>query len=419
MQESKHGALRLEGAHWLTSEEAQAVFAAVSAGGYEARAVGGAVRNALLGEAVKDVDFATTAKPEDVIRLASKAGLKPVPTGLEHGTITLVVNHTPFEVTTLRRDIETFGRHARVTFTTDWTEDAQRRDFTINALYCDAAGLIHDPLGGLGDIKGRHVRFIGSPADRIREDYLRILRFFRFTAQYANGVPNPEGLAACRNLKDGLKQLSGERVRAEMLRLLASPAAAKVAAHMDETGILSSLFGADCHASSLARTVGIEAELQRPADPLLRLGTLALTGPGHALHLKDQLKLSSLEYERLAGMAINDPAFDPACPELEARAFIYRHGALRFADAMIFAWARSGVPVSDAARRQRLGLAGTFKPPELPVRGSDVLALGVPAGPLVGRIISGFEEWWIANGFPNDPGILTAELRRRALVTKS
>jgi poly(A) polymerase len=419
MRDSEQGAVRLSDAHWLNSDEAQAIFAAIASGGFEARAVGGAVRNALLNEAVKDVDFATTATPEDVMRLTEQAGLRPVPTGLEHGTITVVVNHTPFEVTTLRRDIETFGRHARVTYTTDWAEDAQRRDFTINALYCDSTGLIHDPLGGLPDIRNRQVRFIGNAADRIREDYLRILRFFRFTAQYANGVPNAESLSACRALKGGLKQLSGERIRAELLRLLIAKAAAKIVVLMDEADILSELFGAECHSGSLARTIEIETALQRPADSLLRLGALTLTGPGAALQLKERLKLSSQEYDRLAGMALNDPAFDPGRPENEARAFIYRHGAERFEDGMIFTWARSDAPISDKDRRDRLALASTFKPPELPVRGSDVLALGVPPGPDVGRIISGFEEWWIANDFPGDPALLAAELRRRALVTKS
>src|SRR5262245_8517383 len=171
----------LAGANWLVSSETQAVLGAIAAGGFEGRVVGGAVRNALLGEPVKDVDVATTAVPQDVIRLAEAAGLRAVPTGVEHGTVTVITGHSPFEVTTLRRDVETFGRHARVAFTTDGTEDARRRDFTINALYCDADGTVHDPLAGYADLVARRVRFIGDPHDRIREDYLRILRFFRFT----------------------------------------------------------------------------------------------------------------------------------------------------------------------------------------------------------------------------------------------
>ena len=174
----------LADAEWLTRPQARAVFVALTAEGAEARAVGGAVRNALMGSPVKDVDIATTALPDEVMRLAERAGLHPVPTGIEHGTVTVVADKVPFEVTTLRRDIETFGRHAKVTFATDWREDAMRRDFTMNALYCDADGTVHDPLGGYGDLQAKRVRFIGNARQRIREDYLRILRFFRFGAQY-------------------------------------------------------------------------------------------------------------------------------------------------------------------------------------------------------------------------------------------
>lgn len=418
MEDPRRGLVSLADANWLRNAETQAVFAALSAGGFEARAVGGAVRNALLGESIKDIDFATTAEPADVIRLVENAGLKPIPTGLEHGTITVVVNHVPFEVTTLRRDIETFGRHARVTFTTDWAEDARRRDFTINALYCDAAGHIHDPLGGITDIKNRHVRFIGHPQDRIREDYLRILRFFRFTAQYTAGVPDKAGLAACQELAAGLVSLSGERIRNELLRLLAAPHATTVVETMEEAGLLWPLLGAPCSPSTLARAAAIERALERPADPLFRLGALTLAGPGAALGLREKLKLSSQEFERLAAMALPDPAFDPERPRQSAEAFIYRYGAQRFDDGACLAWARSSASTSDEARLARVRFAGSFKAPELPVRGSDVLALGVPAGPLVGRIISGFEDWWIENGFPMEPQQLAEELRRRVLVTK-
>ena len=218
----------LSQADWLSRPATQAVFAALTAHGAEARAVGGAVRNALMGTPVKDVDIATTALPADVMRLATQAGLHAVPTGFEHGTVTVVAQHVPFEVTTLRRDIETFGRHARVTFTTDWTEDARRRDFTMNALYCSADGTVHDPLDGYADVLARRVRFIGDARERIREDFLRTLRFFRFVAEYGNGAPpDPEGLAAAIAEKAGLSGLSGERIRAELLLLLAVPVRSK------------------------------------------------------------------------------------------------------------------------------------------------------------------------------------------------
>ncbi len=250
---------------------------ALEAGGAQARIVGGAVRNALLGEPVRDIDIATTAEPVDVVRLAVAAGLKAVPTGLEHGTVTVIVHRTPFEVTTLRRDVETFGRHARVAFTTDWGEDARRRDFTINALYCDAAGTVHDPLGGYGDIAGRRVGFIGDAHERIREDYLRILRFFRFCAEYAQGAPDAAGLAAAIELRSGLDQLSGERIRAELLRLLAAPRAVETAVVMEEAGILDHALDARLPRSVdvLGRVAEIEAALGRDGDPVLRLGALA------------------------------------------------------------------------------------------------------------------------------------------------
>ncbi len=234
----------LRQAEWLRRPATVAVFAALTAKGAEARAVGGAVRNTLMGTPVKDVDIATTALPADVMRLAAEAGLHSVPTGFEHGTVTVVAQHVPYEVTTLRRDIETFGRHARVTFTTDWAEDARRRDFTMNALYCSADGVVHDPLGGYDDLSARRVRFIGDARARIREDYLRTLRFFRFLAQYGNGAaPDPEGLAAAIAEKAGLAGLSGERIRAELLLLLAAPGAVEAVRAMREATLLEPVLG--------------------------------------------------------------------------------------------------------------------------------------------------------------------------------
>jgi tRNA nucleotidyltransferase/poly(A) polymerase len=210
----------LKDAAWLQQPETQRVFAALAVPGVETRAVGGAVRNTLLGLPTAEVDFATTALPEKVIALARSADLKAVPTGIEHGTVTLVANGVPFEVTTLRRDVETFGRHAIVAFTEDWAEDARRRDFTLNALYASSDGEVFDPLGGYADLVAGRVRFIGDAEARIKEDYLRILRFFRFNAYYGKGPLDADGLAACVALRDGLAQLSAERVAGEMMILL-------------------------------------------------------------------------------------------------------------------------------------------------------------------------------------------------------
>lgn len=409
----------LAGAEWLARPATRAVMSALEKNGAQARVVGGAVRNALLGAPVKDIDIATTAKPDEVLRLAAAAGLKAVPTGLAHGTVTVVAEHVPFEVTTLRRDVETFGRHARVAFTADWALDASRRDFTINALYCDAGGTVHDPLGGYGDIRQRRVRFIGKAEDRIREDYLRILRFFRFTAEYADGTPDPAGLAACVALSAGLDQLSGERVRAEMLRLLAARRAARTTALMTDAGLAAHVLLEPPQLPLFQRVVEIEQALAKPPDPLLRLAALAGAHPGFALKLRQRLKLSNQEYERLARMAMPDRGFDPSAPEHEAKTLLYRHGAEAYSDGAILAWARSDDPPGDARRRHRFALPARWQVPELPIRGSDVIALGVPAGPEVGRVIADFEDWWIGAGFPSVGPQLALALRRLALVTKA
>lgn len=399
----------LNGAPWLESAGTRAVIGAMERGGFAARVVGGAVRNALVGAPVKDVDIATTALPQDVIRLAAAAGLGAVPTGLEHGTVTVIASHQPIEVTTLRRDIETFGRHARVTFTTDWAEDAARRDFTLNALYCDADGTVHDPLGAYPDLVARRVRFIGKAEDRIREDYLRILRFFRFTATYAEGPPDAAGLAASVALAPGLAQLSAERVRAELLRLLGAPRAVEVVAVMADAGLIQALIGDRGDVALLGRLAAIEAALGRDADPLLRLGALA--GGGRALTaLGALLRLSNAESERLARLALPDPAFDPATDEREARAFLYRFGVEAFRDGVLFAWARSAAAPDDSRWRGRFVLPNRWKVPTLPVRGADLLERGLAEGPAIGRVVRAFEDWWIAEDFPHDEARLAHAL---------
>jgi poly(A) polymerase len=402
-------------ATWLTEPATRTVFAALVSEGAEARAVGGAVRNALMGTLVKDIDIATTALPNEVMRLAKKAGLHAVPTGIEHGTVTVVAHHRPFEVTTLRRDIETFGRHARVTFTSDWREDALRRDFTMNALYCSADGTVHDPIGGYGDLSARRVRFIGDAHARIREDYLRILRFFRFSAQYGNGVPDAEGLAAAIAEKAGLTDLSGERVRAEFLLLLAAPAAVEALRIMNEAGILNPWIERPANVERLARLADIEAALRREPDPLLRLA--ALVGDkelGAPTRLQSRLRLSAAETAQLARAGVHDPALDPGSNERDAQAFIYRNCAQAFIDGALMAWARSNDPPDDAKRSWHLGLPQRWRAPELPVRGADVIKLGIPAGPQIGRVIAAFEDWWIAHDFPADRQHARAKLRELA-----
>jgi poly(A) polymerase len=399
----------LAGAPWLEASATRAVLDAIAHGGFEARIVGGAVRNALLGSAVKDIDIATTALPQDVIRLAAAAGLGAVPTGVSHGTVTVIADHQPFEVTTLRRDIETFGRQARVTFTTDWAEDAARRDFTLNALYCDADGTVYDPVGGYPDLVERRVRFIGDARERIREDYLRILRFFRFTAAYAEGAPDADGLAASVALAPGLDQLSAERVRAELLRLLAAPRAVEIVGVMADAGLVERLIGVRGDVETLGRLVAIERALGRDADPLLRLAALS-GGNRHLTALGARLRLSNVESERLARLVLPDPAFDPATDESEARAFLYRFGVEAFRDGVLLAWARSEAAADHSLWRARFLLPARWKVPELPVRGADLLERGLAEGPVIGRVVRAFEDWWIAEDFPEDKARLARAL---------
>lgn len=399
-------------AAWLAQPETLAVLDAIEAAGFGARVVGGAVRNALIGTPVKDIDVATTALPHEVMRVAEEAGLRGIPTGIEHGTVTVVAGHVAIEVTTLRRDIETFGRHARVVFTTDWAEDARRRDFTMNALYCDRAGVVHDPLGGYQDLAARRVRFIGDAHDRIREDYLRILRFFRFTAEYSPGQPDASGLAASIELAEGLAGLSAERVRGEMLRLLTASRAVPIVEVMEKAGLIERVLGVAGDVALLERIAASEAWLGRDPDALLRLAALAASQPGRALMLRERLRLSNAEYERLARLGIPDPAFDPATSEQEAKAFIYRHGPEAFSDGVMLAWARSGADPQGEAWRERLLLPQRWTAPTLPVRGVDVMEAGLAEGPAVGRVVRAFEDWWIAQGFPSERNLLAHALSR-------
>ncbi|MBS0232857.1 MAG: CCA tRNA nucleotidyltransferase [Proteobacteria bacterium] len=400
---------RVSGA-WLRSPALTKVFAALAKEGAEARIVGGAVRNALLDRPVRDIDLATTATPDEVMRLAKSAGLTAHPTGIDHGTVTIVADKQPFEVTTLRRDIETDGRHAVVRFTTSWAADAARRDFTMNALYCGADGTIYDTVGGVDDLRQRRVRYIGDAEARIREDYLRILRFFRFTAEYGNGRLDPAGLAAANNLKEGLTLLSAERLRAEILKLLVAPAAIDVINAMHKSGILQRVIKTRLEPERFARLAAIEAVLGEPPDPLTRLAALAVAQPDDAALLARQLRLSNAEATRLAGATSADGAIDPDAAETAARTALYKLGPETFSRAARLAWAHSAKPANDPRWRALALLPDRWKAPTMPFSGSDVLALGISPGPNVGKILAEFENWWIRNDFPID-----ADKQRNAL----
>ena len=370
---------------WLTAPALQRLFATLAAAGGEGRAAGGAVRNALLGEKVTEVDVATTLSPELVTAACAAVGMKVHPTGIEHGTVTVVVDHHPFEVTTLRHDVETDGRRAKVKFTDDWEADAQRRDFTMNAIYCDARGTIYDFVNGWPDVQRRRVVFVGDPESRITEDYLRILRFFRFHARYGHGAPDAAGLAACTRMKAGLDGLSAERIRQEMFKLMAAPGAVETLKLMAGHGILSKL---------LPYTDDLRVLERLPPDPLLRLAVLAQD----PLSMPERWRLSNHEARRLAAIVSLMPP-SPALRPQEQRIMLYQHGAEAWRDLVRVAWARSEAPLDDAGWRDLLELPDRWPIPALPVSGRDLLSTGMSPGPEIGVVLKKLEDWWLASDF--------------------
>jgi poly(A) polymerase len=384
---------------WFRQNRVKAVFDAIARDGYEARIVGGAVRNALMGLPVGEIDFATTAPPDEIIRLSVAAGLKPVPTGIEHGTVTIVVEGTPFEVTTLRRDVETDGRRAKVSFTRDWAEDAARRDFTINALYADADGRVFDPLGGIADLRSRRVRFIGSPEQRIREDYLRILRFFRFTANYSAGPLDAEGLAACIDQRAGLAKLSPERVRAELLRILVTRTPMAALEPMKESGLLISILGGVVRLAHFENLAQLEARLDLPPAPIRRLAALAIMIEEDAARLSARLRLSNAETARLQNIAALEPILSAEGTALSAKEALYRLDRDKYQDRVLVAWATAGGEQSDSAWRTLFSLPDCWKPPVMPVKAADLTARGMKPGPALGKSLREIECAWINSGF--------------------
>ena len=395
-------------AAWLREAPLRDILAALDGEGEEARIVGGAVRNALLDELHGDIDIATTALPSEVIRRAEAAGFKAVPTGVEHGTVTIVAAGQPFEVTTLREDVETFGRHAKVVFGRDWKHDAERRDFTINALSLSRDGTVHDYVGGLADIEARRVRFIGDAAARIAEDYLRILRFFRFHAAYGEGAPDREGLAACIEGRAGLEQLSRERVRMEMVKLLVAKHAVPTLALMTETGLLEQVLGGVPLLASYANMVKLEAALARAADPVRRLGALAVSVAEDAERLRERLRLTNAEYERLVSMADGWWRISTSLSEHEARVLLYRLGDAPFTDRVLLAWTRAPQGAADATWHALATLPARWSVPAFPLKAADFMARGVPKGPRLGAALAAAEEAWIAAGFPADASAVAA-----------
>lgn len=364
---------------------------ALTAAGGSARLVGGSVRDAMLGLSAQDIDIATTLRPEQVKPALAAAGVKAVPTGVEHGTYTAVANGHVFEVTTLRCDVATDGRRATVEFTEDWEKDAARRDLTFNALFADLDGRIYDLVGGVSDLRQGRVRFVGDPAQRIVEDYLRIPRYFRFYARFGKQTPDGATLAAMRKNISGVDQLSGERLRRELVSLLslADPMAGVDLA--TEVGFWARLWTNPTERAPLTRLIAIESALGLPPDPIRRLAALA--GAGVSLALAERLRLSKNEAKRL--LAIQDalPLIANANPAA-SQALRRKLGSVAVRDAALIAASDAEVAVWVAATAQET--------PHPPVTAKDLLALGMTPGPTLGRVLAALEEWWdAAEGAPD------------------
>jgi poly(A) polymerase/tRNA nucleotidyltransferase (CCA-adding enzyme) len=357
----------------------------------DARLVGGPVRDLLAGLPLHDLDLATALPPQAVMRRLQHAGIKAIPTGLGHGTVTAVVDGRNIEVTTLRRDVATDGRHAQVEFTDDWQADAARRDFTINAMSLDRHGGLHDWFGGQDDLQAGRVRFVGDAAARVAEDYLRILRFFRFQARYGRGAPDAAALEAIRAGVPGLARLSAERVWSELRRILSIPQPGPTLALMQETGVLPAVLPG-AHAARL--------DARLPADPLLRLAAVT-EEPADALAAR--LRLSNAERDRLASLrgpvpAGTDDDLRRALADVPKEALIGRVWLAR---------------PEDEGTRARLA---ALPAPRFPLEGRDAVALGVPPGPRVGQLLAAVRAWWLARGCTDDAAACRAELRRRVLT---
>lgn len=395
-------AARITPQPWMKAPATRAVLSALEAGGQKARFVGGCVRDALLGRPIGDIDIATPEPPQRVMELLRQRRIKAVPTGIEHGTVTAVAHGKPFEITTLRRDVETFGRHARVAFDADWAEDAQRRDFTMNALFLDATGAVFDTVGGLEDLRAGRVRFVGEPETRIREDVLRLLRFYRFHAHYGRGAADEAARAACRRLAPLLPTLSAERVAAELLKLLKAPDPVPTLRLMEEDGVLAAAFPELGRIDLLARLVAIEPE----PDPLRRLAALLPPDAEAVEAFAARLRLSNDARERL--VALGTTTVDLDADERAQRKAIYRLGPELYRDAALLSAAAAGKERPDGL----LALAAEWPVPVFPLRGRDLLAAGIPPGKEVGRLLETLRSWWEANDFTPDRAACLAELER-------
>lgn len=400
---------KLTDAAWLIMGALPRLLDVLDRDGEEARAVGGAVRNALLGLPIHEVDVATTALPEEVVRRVEAAGFKAVPTGIDHGTVTVVIDKHPFEVTTLRQDVETYGRHAKVEFGRDWAGDAHRRDFTINAFSVTRDGTVYDYVGGLADLEARRVRFIGDAQARIEEDYLRILRFFRFHAAYGTSDhPDPVGLAACIKGRAGLDRLSRERVRMEMMKLVVAPHAVPTLIAMTDAGLLLRVLGGVSYLGSFENMAKVEAAIGLTPDATQRLAALAVAIPEDGERLWEKLRLTNAEHARLAAMGEHWRRMSPERGEQAARAMLYWLKPEVFTDCALLAWARSPASANDTEWHAFATLPQRWTAPAFPLKAADFIKRGVVQGPALGAALRAAEKAWVEAGFPGDAAALEA-----------
>lgn len=392
---------------WMIAPETRKVMDALLDDGGDARFVGGCVRNALCNRNIVDIDIATPLPPEQVIERLARHDISYVPTGLKHGTVTAIVEGHPFEITTLRRDIATDGRHAEVAFTDDWRADASRRDFTFNAIFATAEGGLFDPFGGVEDLRNGRVRFVGDPATRIKEDYLRILRFFRFHAHFGRGAPEEAALNACAAAAPQLAHLSAERIRQEILKLLESPNAAATWRLMVQYGIIAHVLPAATNVAALEKLIRLE--IQQHDDhpfPLRRLAALLEATAKDVPSIAQALRLSNDQAAQL-NLMLGKP-LTLAISASEVRKLVYRHGNDAVRSFLLLAAAKAEDTAPLAALYHE---ATVFRAPRFPLRGDDVLKTGVPPSPEVGRIMESIENWWIEQDFAPDRAACLAKLK--------
>ena len=396
---------------FMSDAGALAILAALPPG--STRYVGGCIRNALWGLPVADIDMATQLPPEDVQAALKAAKIKTVPTGIAHGTLTAVVSGQPYEITTLRRDVETDGRRAVIAYTQDWAEDARRRDFTVNALYADTKGQIYDPTGeGLDDIDARRFRFVGDADARVREDYLRILRLFRFVAWYGHDAKiTKAALTACRENRRGLKKLSAERVWAETKRLLSARDPVRAVQIMLQQEVLDTLLPEASNVDGLRAIVALEARERMKPDPLLRLMAMMGRDALSAALLAKRLKLSNKEAARIKDWATDGESLAHDMPERERLQAIYRSGKQVVLDRARLRAAGADAAIESAHWMVLADLAMGWTPPTFPVRGADLIKAGVPKGPDLGKALTALEALWIKSGFSTEKPQLLAALK--------